>query len=110
MQFDENIRMHDKFLLIVSEHSMNSSWVKTEIKMAVKSEKETGKKKLFPIKSVDFKDIKKWKLFDSDEGEDLAKRIREYHIPDFSNWDKDNEQYKEGLENLLRDIDIGKQK
>jgi TIR domain/Pentapeptide repeats (8 copies) len=30
-QIDEAIRLHDKLLLILSEHSMNSEWVKTEI-------------------------------------------------------------------------------
>jgi hypothetical protein len=30
-QIDEAIRVYDRLLLILSEHSMNSEWVKTEI-------------------------------------------------------------------------------
>jgi hypothetical protein len=33
----------------------------------------------------------------------LAVEIREYHIPDFSDW-KNHDAYSEGLKNLLRDL------
>jgi MTH538 TIR-like domain (DUF1863) len=42
-QIDEAIRLHDKLLLILSEHSMNSEWVKTEIFNA--REREVAEKK-----------------------------------------------------------------
>ena len=42
------IRLHDK-LLIPSEHSMNSPWVKTEIANAREREKRKKKQMLFPI-------------------------------------------------------------
>ena len=37
-QIDEAIRLHDRLLLILSEHSMSSEWVKTEIAKARKRE------------------------------------------------------------------------
>ena len=37
-QIDEAIRVHEKVLLILSESSMNSEWVKTEIAKARKRE------------------------------------------------------------------------
>ena len=37
-QIDEAIRLHDKLLLILSEDSMSSTWVKTEIGKARKRE------------------------------------------------------------------------
>jgi hypothetical protein len=37
-QIDEAIRLHEKVLLILSESSMNSEWVKTEIAKARKRE------------------------------------------------------------------------
>jgi hypothetical protein len=37
-QIDEAIRLYDRLLLILSEHSMNSEWVKTEIANARKRE------------------------------------------------------------------------
>jgi hypothetical protein len=41
---------------------------------------------LFPIGLAPWKDIKAWSAFDSDMGQDLAKVVREYPIPAFSNW------------------------
>ncbi len=42
-QLDEAIRLHDKLLLILSEHSMNSPWVKTEIANARELEQREKK-------------------------------------------------------------------
>jgi len=47
-QIDEAIRLHDKLLLILSEHSMNSEWVKTEIRKARKREVADNRRMLFP--------------------------------------------------------------
>jgi hypothetical protein len=41
-----------------------------------------------------------WESFYADEGMDLAEEIREYYIPDFSNW-KNHDSYAEGLKKLL---------
>jgi len=58
---------------------------------------------LFPVRLVSFEAIRHWELFDADEGKDLAAEIREYYIPDFSDW-KNHDPYAEGLKNLLRDL------
>ena len=50
-----------------------------------------------------FNRIKDWKLFDADRGLDSAREIREYFIPDFSNW-KDHDSYTRAFERLLRDL------
>ena len=50
-QIDAAIRLHDKLLLILSEHSMNSEWVKTEIFNAREREVAEKKRKLFPVRS-----------------------------------------------------------
>lgn len=47
--------------------------------------------------------LRDWKLFDADEGEDLAAEIREYYIPDFSEW-KNHDSYAREFEKLLRDL------
>ena len=44
--------------------------------------------------------VETWKLFDADEGKDLAVEIREYYIPDFSNW-KNHDSYARELKKLL---------
>jgi hypothetical protein len=36
-------------------------------------------------------------------GKDSAREIREYFIPDFSNW-KDHDSYKKAFDRLLRDL------
>jgi hypothetical protein len=104
-QIDEAIRRYERLLLILSPNSMNSEWVKTEIRKARKRERTEEEKKrvLFPVRLVSFEAIRDWELFDADEGKDLAIEIREYYIPDFSDW-KNHDSYAEGLKNLLRDL------
>jgi hypothetical protein len=102
-QIDEAIRLYDRLLLIISDESMRSSWVKTEIANARQKERTTGRKVLFPIRLVTFEAIRLWRLFDGDLGDDSAREIREYHLPDFSNW-KDHDSYQDGLQHLLRDL------
>lgn len=102
-QIDAAIRIYDKLLLIVSDASMDSEWVKTEIANARQKEKDQGRRSLFPIALVSFSEIKKWKSFDADIGKDSAREIREYFIPDFSNW-KENESYQKSFDRLLRDL------
>ena len=102
-QIDAAIRLHDKLLLILSEHSMNSEWVKTEIAKARKRELKEGKRVLFPVRLVEFETLRDWECFDGDTGKDSAREIREYFIPDFANW-KDHDSYQIGFERLLKDL------
>ncbi len=87
-QIDDAIRLYDKLLLILSPHSMNSEWVKTEIAKARKREKEENRRMLFPISLVSFNALEDWECFDADIGKDSAREIREFYIPDFSEWGK----------------------
>jgi uncharacterized protein YjbI with pentapeptide repeats len=102
-QIDEAIRVYDKLLLILSDATMNSNWVKTEIANAGACEEKQERQMLFPITLVPFERIKDWKLFDADRGIDSAREIREYFIPDFSNW-KDHDSYAKAFEQLLRNL------
>ena len=102
-QIDEAIRIHERLLLILSENSMNSEWVKTEIAKARKRELMEKKQVLFPIRLVDFEVLRAWECFDADAGKDSAREIREYFIPDFSNW-RNHDSYRRGFEQLLRDL------
>ena len=103
-QIEDAIRIYDKLLLILSENSMNSSWVKREIIKAKKKEDIQGKQMLFPISVVPFEKIRDWELFHSDSGRDLAEEIREYHIPFFSKWKSNYETYKKSFDRLLSDL------
>ncbi len=97
------IQIHAKLLLVLSEGSMKSEWVMTEIRRAKKVEREENRRKLFPIRLVDFETIKNWECFDADSGKDLAIELREYYIPDFSNW-KDHDAFEAEFAKLLRDL------
>jgi hypothetical protein len=102
-QIDEAIRLHDKLLLILSPHSMESEWVKTEIAKARKRELRDQRRVLFPIRLAPFETLRDWELFDADTGKDSAREIREYFIPDFSNW-KNHDSYQEAFQRLLSDL------
>ena len=102
-QIDEAIRLHDRLLLILSEHSMSSEWVKTELAKARKRETKEGKRVLFPVRLVGFERLRDWECFDADTGKDSAREIREYFIPDFSNW-KEHDSYQAGLGRLISDL------
>ena len=102
-QIDEAIRLHDRLLLILSEHSMKSEWVNTEIAKARKREVKDGKRVLFPVRLVGFEALRDWECFDADTGKDSAREIREYFIPDFSNW-KDHDSYQTAFQRLVKDL------
>ena len=102
-QIDEAIRLHDKLLLILSPHSMESEWVKTEIAKARKREVRDQRRVLFPIRLAPFETLRDWESFDADTGKDSAREIREYFIPDFSNW-KDHDSYQEAFQRLISDL------
>ena len=93
---DHAIRVHEKLLLIFSENSITSAWVKKEVKEAMATEKGKGKKNvLFPIRLDD-------SIMDTTEqwADDVR---RERHIGDFRNW-KDHDAYQKSFARLLRDL------
>jgi len=102
-QIDEAIRFYDRLLLILSDASMNSEWVRTEVANARQREIREKRQMLFPISLVPYDRIKEWKAFDADTGKDSAREIREYFIPDFSDW-KDHDSYQTAFQRLLKDL------
>jgi hypothetical protein len=102
-QIDEAIRVYDRLLLILSEHSMASEWVGTEIAKARKPELREQRRMLFPVRLVAFETLRDWECFDADVGKDSAREVREYYAPDFSNW-KDHDSYQKEFNRLLRDL------
>jgi hypothetical protein len=105
-QIDEAIRVYDKLLLILSDASMNSNWVKTEIANARARETQQGRQMLFPIALVPYSQVRSWRCFDADVGIDSAREVREYFVPDFSAW-MDHDIYAKAFERLLRDLKAG---
>jgi TIR domain/Pentapeptide repeats (8 copies) len=99
-QIYQAIEVHDRLLLVLSTESMKSEWVMTEIRRAKTVERAEDRRKLFPIRLVDFETIQSWECFDADSSKDLATEVREYYIPDFSNW-KDHDAFELEFAKLL---------
>jgi hypothetical protein len=102
-QIDQAIRVHDRLLVILSDDSMRSEWVTTEIAKARQRELREHRQVLFPIALVPFERIREWNCFDADIGKDTAREIREYYIPDFTGW-KDHDLYQRSFERLVADL------
>jgi len=48
---------------VLSEHSIQSEWVMTEIRKARETEKRVKRRKLFPIRLADFETLARLDLF-----------------------------------------------
>ena len=94
-RIDESIRIHDKLLLVLSQHSIESVWVKKEVETAFEKEQQHGKLVLFPVK-LDETVMQTEKAWAAD-----IRRMR--HIGDFQRW-KDHDEYEQAFTRLLRDL------
>lgn len=106
-QIDRAIQVHDRLLIVLSDNSLKSEWVMTEIRRARKVEIREGRQKLFPIRLVSFEKLQEWTCFDAETGKDLAVEVREYFIPDFSNW-KHHDSFEAAFGRLLKDLQAAK--
>lgn len=98
------IQEHDRVLIVLSENSLHSEWVMTEIRNARRGEIKENRRKLFPLRLVNYEQLQDWVCFDPDSGKDLALEVREYFIPDFSNW-REKEFFETTFNRLLRDLE-----
>ncbi|MEI6847929.1 MAG: toll/interleukin-1 receptor domain-containing protein [Chlorobiaceae bacterium] len=99
-QIDNAIRVHEKLLLILSENSIESNWVKREIIKAKNRESKEDKRVLFPISLIEYGNLENWDFVDS-KGRDLAEEIKKYYIPSFKGWENNNAAYTKEFEKLL---------
>jgi TIR domain-containing protein len=95
------IEQYDKLLLVLSDASMQSQWVETELYKAYERERATKAQILFPISLVPYEQIRAWKAFDADTGRDMAREVREYFIPDLSGW-ADDELFEREVQRLTQ--------
>ena len=93
-RIDESIRVFDKLLLVLSEHSISSPWVEEEVGAALERERD-GRSVLFPIRLDDA-------VMDSNTAWAASLR-RMRHIGDFRKW-KDHDAYQTVLTRLMRDL------
>ena len=102
-QIETVIRVFDKLLIVLSEASRQSEWVMTELRKARKAERQSGQRKLIPVRLVDFATLRDWECFDADSGKDFAVELRETFIPDFSRW-KEHAPFETAFARLLKDL------
>lgn len=96
-QIQDAIGRRRTTLVILSGASMNSQWVRLEIAETLKN-----RHPFCPIGLVQLSMIQGWKCLD-DRGKDLAHEIRQYHIPDFSDW-MDPNSFDAAVKRLVKDL------
>ncbi len=94
-RIDESIRLYDKLLLVLSEHSITSTWVEQEVETALAKEREGQPHILFPIRLDDMV------MQMTGDWPALIRNTR--HIGDFTRW-KQHDDYQQAFKRLLRDL------
>jgi hypothetical protein len=94
-RIDAAIHLHDRLLLILSEHSIKSRWVQKEVETAFEKEEKGNRLVLFPIRLDDA-------VMQMDVGW-AADIRRQRHIGDFTQW-KAHDAYQQAFARLLRDL------
>jgi hypothetical protein len=94
---DDSIRKHDKLLLVLSKHSVESQWVEKEVETAFEQERLQNRMVLFPIRLDDT-------IMRIETGW-AADIRRTRNIGDFRSWKK-HDKYKKVFDRLLRDLKI----
>src|SRR6266446_2508128 len=96
-QIDRAIQVHDKVLLILSQASVKSQWVRQEVRNALGLERQRHTTVLFPLRVDD--------AVLSLKGTPELKSLRERFIVDFSSW-QDKNHYQRAFSSLMRDLAI----
>lgn len=98
-KIDVSIRLHDKLLLVLSEHSVRSDWVEDEVEAAFAKERsQQDRQVLFPIR------------LDGCINEECAPAwvkmiVRKRFVGDFSGW-KEHDRYRAAFDRLLRALKV----
>jgi uncharacterized protein YjbI with pentapeptide repeats len=94
-RIDEAIHLQDKLLLLLSNQSIASTWVESEVEAALEKEDRQQREILFPIRLDDtvMQTSQAW----------AATLRRTRHIGDFTNW-TEPQAYQIAFDRLLRDL------
>lgn len=99
-RIEESIRLYDKLLLILSEHSIASKWVAYEVERALNKEPHGRANVLYPVR------VDKTIMTCTETWAHDIKSTR--HIGNFENW-TDPKQYEENFKLLLRALNTKKE-
>jgi uncharacterized protein YjbI with pentapeptide repeats len=94
-RIDESIRLFDKVMIVLSQDSLHSEWVESEVEAALEKERRQKRAVLFPIRLDD-------SVMDTDKAW-AAEIRRQRHIGDFRDW-KNHDCFRKAFERLLRDL------
>lgn len=95
-EIDSAIRVHDKLILVLSERSIHSNWVHSEIRKAIEIERETQRTILFPI-SIDNSVFSYLSH--------LPENLMDRQILDFSQW-RDRDRYITAMSRLAKALTV----
>ena len=84
----------DKFLVVISENSIGSNWVDTEVKLSIDRYMQQSKPAIIPIRidNAHKCDSRAWIQF-----------MRSHHIRDFTDW-QDPNKFRQSFDDLLHDL------
>jgi uncharacterized protein YjbI with pentapeptide repeats len=94
-RIDQSIRIYDKLLIVLSQHSIQSTWVEFEVEAALAQERISHRLVLFPVRLDD--------AILTCETSWAAHLLRTRHITNFSAWKK-HDAYQKVFTRLLRDL------
>ncbi len=97
------IQQRDKLLLVLSRASVNSEWVAAETKRVREAEKKEQRRKLFPIRVVDWNTFSGWMTAHGATGSDLGIARTEENVPDFTGW-RDQPLFDKAFEMLKQEL------
>ena len=94
---DETVRVHDKLLLVLSEHSVKSQWIEQEVETAMAQELQHGELILFPMcLNETIKEVNsQW----------LTLILDNRDIEDFSQW-QNTDAYQQAFQRLLSNLKV----
>jgi hypothetical protein len=99
-QIGDAIHLHDKLLIVLSESSIGSDWIKRQVRTAIERERRDQTRILFPVGLLRAGVIRGLRWYDEELGINLAEEICKYDIPDFRRW-KDHDVFETEFGKLL---------
>jgi uncharacterized protein YjbI with pentapeptide repeats len=95
-RINDAIGVYDKIILCCSRESLNSWWVKDEVRKAHERERKLGFDIIVPV-NLDGYLLKGWE-------DGLAADVRSRVAADFTDWKHDNKKFEEQFERVLRTL------
>ena len=100
-RIDQAIRVHDKLMIVLSEHSIASDWVESEVESALDRERRRNG----PYSSRSVSMMQSWSP--RSLGRHTSDMTR--HIGDFGAW-KDHDAYQKAFDRLLKDLRVSEER